>query len=194
VLVGKRVVLRTVRPRDLDQLYGLMADVRAMGDFWPLNLESEITRRRRLEETGGLEENEGILLITDRRDRLLGQILFFRSASYQNAYELAGRIYRPEDWNHGYMSEAVSLVVAFLFETRPVERIQATALPGNVGSQQVLQKCGFQFEGIMRRAIFHRGRAQDLHLFAIVRGEHRPLAGLLADRQQEGNAEGGHGY
>jgi ribosomal-protein-alanine N-acetyltransferase len=91
------------------------------------------------------------------------------------------------------MSEAVSLLVAFLFETRPVERIQATALPGNKGSQQVLQKCGFQFEGIMRRALFHRGRAEDVHLFAIVRGEHRPLADLLVDRQQVGGGEAGHG-
>jgi RimJ/RimL family protein N-acetyltransferase len=36
MLVGERVVLRTVRERDLDQLYDLMADVRTMGDFWPL--------------------------------------------------------------------------------------------------------------------------------------------------------------
>jgi RimJ/RimL family protein N-acetyltransferase len=49
----------------------------------------------------------------------------------------------------------------------------------------VLKKCGFQFEGIMRQAIFHRGQAQDLHLFAIVRGEQQPLAELLAPRQTE---------
>lgn len=84
-------------------------------------------------------------------------------------------------------------LVAFLFETRPVDRIQATAMTGNKGSQQVLQKCGFQFEGTMRRAIFHRGCAQDVHLFAIVRGEHRPLAGLLADRPLEGGREVDHG-
>jgi len=33
----------------------------------------------------------------------------------------------------------------------------------------------------------------DQHLFAIVRGEHRPPAFLLADRQQEGGGEAGHG-
>ena len=185
MLVGNRVVLRTLRHKDLDYLYDLMADVRAMGDYWTPNIESEIKRRKRIEETGDWGEDRGLLLITDRTDRILGQIFFFRPASYLNAYELAYRIYEAEDWGQGYTGEAVSLLVAYLFETRPVDRIQATTLPGNLGSQGVLKKCGFQFEGIMRQAIFHRGQAQDLHLFALVRGEQQPLAELLAPLQPE---------
>lgn len=73
-------------------------------------------------------------------------------------------------------------MVAYIFETRRVSCIQATTLPANRGSQGVLKKCGFQYEGIMRQAIFHRGEAQDLHFFAIVRGEQQPLADLLAPR------------
>lgn len=184
MLVGKTVVLRAVRQRDLDHLYDLSADVRNMGNYWPPTILSEIKRRKRLEETGGLEEDSGFLLITDRQDRILGQIVYFQSASYLNAYELSYRLYAPGDWGQGYASEAVSLLVAYLFETQSVSRIQATTLPGNKGSQGVLKKCGFQFEGIMRQAIFHRGRVEDLHLFAIVRGEHRPLAELLADRHE----------
>lgn len=185
MLVGKRVVVRAVRERDLDRLYDLMADVRYTGDYWPLHLESEIKRRKALQESGGLEEDSGVLLLTDRQDRILGHLVFFKPAPYLNAYEFGYRLYRPEDWGKGYMSEAVSLAAAFLFETRPVDRIQATTMPGNVGSQQVLKKCGFQFEGVMRQAIFHQGRTLDLHLFAIVRGEHRPLAELLAARGEE---------
>lgn len=182
MLVGKRVVLRTVRESDLDHLYELMADVRAMGDYWTPHMESEIKRRKRILETGDWESDRGMLLITDRADRILGQVFFFTPASYLNAVELAYRIYEPEDWGQGYMAEAVSLMVAYIFETRHVSRIQATTLPGNRGSQGVLKKCGFQYEGIMRQAIFHRGEAQDLHLFAIVRGEQQPLAELLAPR------------
>jgi [ribosomal protein S5]-alanine N-acetyltransferase len=185
MLVGKRVTLRTVRESDLDQLYELTADVRAMGDFWTPNMESEIKRRKRIEETGDWDSDRGLLLITDHADRILGQIFFFTPARYLNAFELAYRIYKPEDWGQGYMSEAVSMMVAYLFETRRVSRIQATALPNNLGSQGVLKKCGFQFEGILRQAIFHRGQAQDLHLFAIVRGEQQPLAELLAPRETE---------
>jgi [ribosomal protein S5]-alanine N-acetyltransferase len=180
MLVGRNVIIRTVRHADLDRLYDLKADLRQAGDYWPLHMESEIRRRQQLSDTGGWEGESGFLLVTDRGHRIVGEILFFKPAPYHDAYELAYRIYSEADWGKGYMSEAVRLLVAFLFDTRPVDRLQATTLPENAGSQQVLKKCGFQFEGVMRGVLFHRGRTHDLHLFSIVRGEHRPLADLLA--------------
>jgi RimJ/RimL family protein N-acetyltransferase len=118
-------------------------------------------------------------LITDHEDNLLGQVLFFKPVAYINAYELGYRIYRSENWGKGYMSEAVSLITAWLFETKPVDRIQATALVGNEGSEAVLIKCGFQFEGVMRKAIFHQGRNQDLHLYSLLREDCGPLKDQL---------------
>jgi RimJ/RimL family protein N-acetyltransferase len=90
------------------------------------------------------------------------------------------RIYRPEDQGQGYMSESVSLLVAYLFGTQHIDRIQATTLPDNVASQKVLERCGFQFEGVMRQALFHQGRSQDLRLYAIVRDNARLLKEFLA--------------
>jgi RimJ/RimL family protein N-acetyltransferase len=186
VLVGKKVIVSAIRHADLDHLYDLMADVRAMGDYWPLHIESEIRRRHEITDTGASEQDRALLLITDREHRFVGQILFFKPASYHNAYELAYRIFHPADRGKGYMTEATALLVAFLFDTRPVDRIQATTLPQNAASQQVLKNVGFRFEGVMRRVLFHRGRAQDLHLFSIVRGEHRSLAELLDFGSEQG--------
>lgn len=180
MLVGKTVILRTIREADLDRLYELAADVRDMGDYWPLSIASEINWKRRMSESGWWTEEHGGLLITDRQDRIVGQVLFFKAADYQSAYELGYRIYKPEDWGQGYMSEAVTLFVAYLFDTRPIDRIQATTIVGNEGSRRVLEKCGFQFEGVMRRAVFHQGRSRDLNLFSIVRGEAPALKQVLA--------------
>jgi ribosomal-protein-alanine N-acetyltransferase len=180
MLVGNTVVLRTLRQADLDRLYDLAADVREMGDYWPLGIPSELRWKKRLVETGWWEEDHGGLLITDHEDNILGQILFFKPMVYGNTYELGYRIYRSENWGKGYMSEAVSLLTAFLFATKPVDRIQATAIAGNEGSEAVLQKCGFQFEGVMRKAIFHQGRNQDLHLYSLLREDSKPLKDLLA--------------
>jgi len=180
MLVGKKVVLRTLRQADLDRLYNLVADVREMGDYWQPNMPSEIRWKNRLTETGWWEPDHGGLLITDHEDNLLGQILFFKPVAYGNSYELGYRIYRSENWGKGYMSEAVSLMTAWLFETKPVDRIQATALVGNEGSEAVLKKCGFQFEGVMRKAVFHQGRNQDLHLYALLREDCAPLKDRLA--------------
>jgi ribosomal-protein-alanine N-acetyltransferase len=180
MLVGNKVVLRTVRESDLGILFELTADVRDAGDHWPLQLRSEHAARRRFEENGWWDDELGVLLITDREDRILGQIVMFKAAVYQNAYEFGYRIFKPDDRGKGYMSEAVSLAAAFLFETKTIDRIQATTLPENEGSQRVLEKCGFAFEGIMRRAMFHRGRSQDLRLYSILRDDTPRLSDLLA--------------
>ncbi|NIV32093.1 MAG: GNAT family N-acetyltransferase [Anaerolineae bacterium] len=193
MLVGKKVVLRTLREADLDKLVDLIADVREMGDYWQPHLPSEIRWKNRLSETGWWEEDHGGLLITDHEDNLLGQILFFKPMIYGNAYELGYRIYRRENWGKGYMSEAVSLITAWLFEIKPVDRIQATAMVGNEGSQTVLERCGFQFEGVMRKAIFHQGKNQDIRLYSLLREECEPLKDrlgweveLTASRRDEG--------
>jgi len=171
VLVGRRVTLRTVRPADLEVLFALSDDVRHAGPFYPLEMR---------QETGWWDDEFGVLLIFDPEDVILGQIVIFRPAAYQNALELGYRLFRPGERGKGVMSEAVSIAVAFLFEARRVERIQATILPGNEASRRVLQKCGFSFEGVMRAAMFHRGQATDLHLHSILGAEARPLCELLA--------------
>jgi RimJ/RimL family protein N-acetyltransferase len=104
----------------------------------------------------------------------------FKAAAYQNAYEYGYRIFKPEDRGKGFMPEAVALATAFLFETKRIDRIQATTLPGNEASQRVLEKCGFAFEGTMRKAMFHRGQSCDLRLYSILREDVRPLGELLA--------------
>ena len=193
MLVGKKVVLRTLRESDLDRLYDLAADVREMGDHWPLGLPSEIRWEKRFSETGWWEEDHGGLLITDHEDNILGHIAFFKPVIYGNTYELGYRIYRSENWSKGYMSEAVSLISAFIFETKPVDRIQATTIAGGKGSEAVLIKCGFQFEGVMRKAIFHQGRNQDLHLYSLLREDSKPLKDLLArdvELPRSGQGEG----
>lgn len=180
MLVGKKAILRTVRESDLDTLFELTADVRDAGDHWPLQLRSEHAARKRFEENGWWDDEFGALLITDLDDRIVGQIVMFKAAVYQNAYEFGYRIFRPGDRGKGYMPEAVALAVSFLFETKTIDRIQATTLPENEASQRVLEKCGFTFEGTMRSAMFHRGRSSDLRLYSILREDARPLGELLA--------------
>ena len=48
MLVGKKVILRTLREADLDRLFDLAADVREMGDFWPLSIPSELRWKKKL--------------------------------------------------------------------------------------------------------------------------------------------------
>lgn len=56
----------------------------------------------------------------------------------------------PQYWNHGYATEITKHLVKHSFELLGIERIEALALQINTASCRVLEKSGFQLEGVLR--------------------------------------------
>jgi len=71
----------------------------------------------------------------------------------------------------GYCSEAVKIMVDFLFLSKDIVRIQAHTDTENVASQRVLEKAGFKKEGVVRKQSFVRGEWRDNCLYSILREE-----------------------
>ena len=53
--------------------------------------------------------------------------------------------------NHGYMTEAVQRVLQFVFEAEGLSVVAVCHYPDNVQSRRVIEKCGFTYEGTLRR-------------------------------------------
>ncbi len=70
----------------------------------------------------------------------------------------------------GYMTQAVNAVVAFAFDTLKLHRIEANIMPRNAASRRVLDKCGFQEEGLSPRYIQINGVWED-HVHMVKRNE-----------------------
>jgi ribosomal-protein-alanine N-acetyltransferase len=68
----------------------------------------------------------------------------------------------------GYMTEAVSGAVAFAFERWRLHRVSASHMPRNTRSAAVLQRCGFQVEGLAPAYLLINGKWEDHVLTAIV--------------------------
>ena len=179
MLYGKNVVLRTIREADFDTLFTYLNDVRTRGDFEDIGLFSEVQMRKTFAETGFWQPDEGVLHITDKQDSLLGYVKFAKPSTSPTrvGYEIAYAIDRPTNWGRGLMTEALSIFVPFLFATKNVVRIQAMVHPDNIGSKRVLEKCSFQFEGVLRRHLLYRGVPTDVHVYSILRDE-SPLLSL----------------
>lgn len=62
--------------------------------------------------------------------------------------------------NRGYMTAAVSLAVAWGFEMG-LHRIEASVMPRNLPSLRVVEKCGFQREGLSPQYLQINGRWED---------------------------------
>jgi len=60
-------------------------------------------------------------------------------------------------------------------------RVEAEVFDGNVGSMRMLEKCGFECEARMRRAVVKSGVVMDAFLYARVRGGAAAVGGPQAD-------------
>lgn len=75
-------------------------------------------------------------------------------------------------WGRGIMSEGLGAVVAFGFARMGLNRIEADADVRNPASQRVLEKLGFQQEGIQREQFWDNGMFYDLALFSLLRRDY----------------------
>jgi [ribosomal protein S5]-alanine N-acetyltransferase len=70
--------------------------------------------------------------------------------------------------NRGHMTAAVEAVIPFCFERLGLHRLEAACLPDNLASQRVLQRNGFDREGLARDYIKINGVWQDHVLYGAV--------------------------
>lgn len=73
----------------------------------------------------------------------------------------------------GLMYEAMALLLPHLFGHNALHRIEAACLPHNQRSIALLQRLGFQHEGLARQYLCINGRWEDHLLFAAIRDDYQ---------------------
>lgn len=167
---GDKIILRTVRESDLDDLFTLVNEVKNRGEFLTGELYSEVDFKNQFHKHGFWGEDEGFLLICVG-DKIVGRIGFSRTMPYFDSLEIWYAIFNPADWNKGYSTQAVSLMVKYLFSTRKINRIQLVTDARNGASKRVAEKCGFKYEGTARKALFNQGEHHDMEIYSLLRDE-----------------------
>lgn len=85
-----------------------------------------------------------------------------------NRFGMVGYRIAPWLWNTGICTEALQRVVRFIFQETEMDRLEARADVRNIGSNSVLEKCGFKKEGTIR----HGKMASvycDYHIWGLIR-------------------------
>ena len=76
-------------------------------------------------------------------------------------------------WGKGIATNASKMMIEFLFTMVDVNSIQATPMPINVKSKNVLERCGFTHEGTLRQIKYWTGNGiVDLEMYSILRTEY----------------------
>jgi len=173
-LLGDRVKLRSVDYSDIDDLYTWWNDAEFSGEYAGLEHKS----MREVEEMVKIGTR---FIISSRTEaKKIGFIDYYLPRSdYPYLFEIGYRI-KPIERRKGYTTEAVGILVDYLFTTKKdIERIESVTDTENVASQRVLEKNGFKREGELRKRFFNKnGQYRNEYMYSLLREEWQSMKAL----------------
>ena len=118
------------------------------------------------------EHNEGIYFAIASKDnnKLIGTIGLTDHNTKHHRAEISYDI-AYEFWNKGIVSKAISKIINYGFFEMNLNRIEAQCVIKNIASHRVLEKNGFQQEGVLRQYRKNLGQYHDIMLFSILKSQ-----------------------
>jgi RimJ/RimL family protein N-acetyltransferase len=161
LLEGKTVNLRVVEKEDLSLLKEWRNNLEFTGQYQSMLQET----MKDLEKQHESLTDEKWFFIEKKDGTRIGTI------SHRTVFKTQeiGSALLPSERGKGYCSEAVKIMVDYLFLSKDIPRIQAHTDERNVAAQKVLENAGFKKEGTFRKEYFVRGEWRDSCIFAILR-------------------------
>ena len=101
--------------------------------------------------------------------KVVGSISAFRQENIHRQTAELGYYLAEPYWGQGIMTEAVRQLCADLFARTDLIRIFAEPFAYNTASRRVLEKAGFQLEGILKKNAVKNGIVHDMSLYALTR-------------------------
>jgi RimJ/RimL family protein N-acetyltransferase len=180
-----RIALRAFQADDLPFLDRLGTDPAVLGPFlWPGFTDAR-ARRRRWELDGYLGAETSMLAAVLPDGTVAGLVswrVHNRGGSPGVCYEI-GMALLPEHRGRGLGTAGHRLLVDYLFSYTTVYRLEAMTNVHNLAEQKVLERLGFQREGVLRAIVFSHGAWQDNAVYSLLRPEAGPEAGREAGRE-----------
>jgi len=72
-----------------------------------------------------------------------------------------GWILNKNYWGKGYGTDAMKVLMKFIFEDMNMNKIRLSVFSFNERAKRCYEKCGFQVEGILKKEIFKEGKYYD---------------------------------
>ena len=167
-------------PSSRKALNPIYLDVQTLVDLSGCDEAVQKLQSEAFQESGFWSTEEGIFLIVDDEDRLLGTADWTKLNGDVPDVEIGYRIFARSDWGKGIASEALNLLSGFLFDSSQINRLRLTIHVDNHASRRVAEKCGFRCEARSQEAWYHKGKWHDVDVFVIT----RPEAEALRARQE----------
>jgi len=172
----ERLRLRWLEERDVDALYEIFGDP-AVIRYWS---SPALTDRK-----------AAARLLQEIRDYAVQGTLYQWGVALRNGDQVIGTVtlawinreHRRADvgfalaasaWGQGYATEAVARLIKYAFDDMELHRLGADVDPRNERSIRLLERLGFQREGLLRERYHLAGEVQDSLILGLLRREYSP--------------------
>lgn len=177
MLKGNLVTIRPPVKSDAEYIYKNITRDVAMNTFipWPYKLKDAVdfikrsrsNRRKKIAFTFAIVPHEighvvGMVGLQDIRPK---------HKRAEIGYWL-GKKYR----GRGYVTEAVKLVLKFAFQELKLNRVQTHTTVKNEASRKVMERCGFRYEGTLRKYEMLKGKLVDIVMFSMLKSEFKKMS------------------
>ena len=174
-LAGQRVVLRRFGPEDVADFVAYRSDPEvARYQSWdapyPRDAGERFVRALMLEHPDAAGAWFQFAVALRASGRLIGDCAAKPDVEDPRQCEIGFTI-APQYQGHGYATEAVRLLLGYLFDARGKHRITARCDPRNAASVALLERLRMRREGHLRQSTWAKGEWTDDLLYAVLSDE-----------------------
>jgi ribosomal-protein-alanine N-acetyltransferase len=171
ILETERLQLREIVKKDAQDIFNCFSN-NDVTRYYGQDTFTSIEQAKQLVEffSKSFQENRGIRwgIELKGKNEIIGTIGFNAWSSKHKRAEIGYELH-PEYWGNGYATEAVSKVISYGFREWELTRIGAVVFIGNMESNKLLAKLGFQKEGILKNYMYQNGVAYDTNIYSLLK-------------------------
>ena len=115
------------------------------------------------------DPDQNLAFAIEADGELIGSISATRCANIHFRTAELGYYLGEPYWGRGFATEAVRQICDYIYRNTDIIRIFAEPFAYNTASCRVLEKAGFQLEGLLRSNAVKNGRILDMKMYARIR-------------------------
>ena len=155
-LETERLLLRRYNPEDAKQCFAFLSNEQDAYMDCSKAFHEMGTEHQELMDLFAQRETQYMIVLKES-DEVIGTVNVFADDSRAvDAMEIGYSIAHTHQ-RKGYAYEALSALLGLLQDELRLEMVTAGILPENTASEKLLQKLGFQREGLRHKAVWHEG-------------------------------------
>lgn len=130
---------------------------------------TESDAREYIEAMLNSDKNTTFAFAITVEEKVIGSIGVFRKENIHSRTAEVGYYIAEPFWGKGFGTGAVRQICSFIFNHTDIIRIFAEPFANNSASCRILEKSGFEYEGLLRSNAVKNGQVLDMKMYSLIK-------------------------